>query len=273
MIQKEAIDRIAELANHNTLAAGLSNVAHRTVALPGDYNLHDLEHLLPHRTRARGRYETTSIQDFCTYPGAAGKGTAVVFVNPEQMTATAIYNLMEDDQPGHCDDLATLGLKKTAAFTALLAVNGARMEQRQIAEWLEDWQSQITAKSAGEEISMSQALSAIRNLTIESVRRRESQENNFSSTQDSFDKIEATSGGRQLPDQFRFSCTPYEGLAERSFALRLSITTGGDKPCYTLRMIALETQEEAMAAEFAEQISQGLSDEQATVRVGKFIAR
>jgi hypothetical protein len=55
------------------------------------------------------------------------------------MTARSVFNIGTLDNPGHADNVASITLKKTAPFRALLQIDGRRLKQKQIAEWLEDW--------------------------------------------------------------------------------------------------------------------------------------
>ncbi|MCY1557308.1 hypothetical protein D9M68_941520 [compost metagenome] len=82
------------------------------------------------------------------------------------------------------------------------------------------------------------------------------------------DRIEAESQDR-LPDALHFAVVPYEGLIERSFTLRLSILTGGDKPALKLRWVGEELQREEIAQEFKVALSTNIG-EAATLYLGSF---
>lgn len=64
------------------------------------------------------------------------------------MLARSIFNIGTLDNPGHADNVASIKLKKTAPFRALLSINGDHLNQKQIAEWLEDWSDYLTAFDA-----------------------------------------------------------------------------------------------------------------------------
>ncbi|MCV5132407.1 DUF2303 family protein, partial [Escherichia coli] len=82
---------------------------------------------------------TASIDDFTRYSkDLADEGTRC-FIDADNMRAVSVLNLGTIDEPGHADNTATLKLKKTAPFSALLSVNGERNSQKSLAEWIEDW--------------------------------------------------------------------------------------------------------------------------------------
>lgn len=66
---------------------------------------------------------------------------------------------------------------------------------------------------------------------------------------------------------------PYEGLGERTFTLKLSILTGGDKPALKLRWVGKEVQQEEIAQEFkavlTEKVGTAASLTLGTFSVGK----
>ena len=64
---------------------------------------------------------------------------------------------------------------------------------------------------------------------------------------------------------------PFEGLAERSFKLRLSII-GGDRPTLVIRIVQLEAQQEDMATEFRDLLVGKFKDSQVETFIGSFSA-
>jgi len=256
MFTEEAIIALQEHASINAASTALagSSETKDLVALPSDYKVHDLEHHLPLRRRARGTMETSALQAFGAYTIAHQEPGAAVFIDPESMIAKAVLNLGTPDQPGQTDNRAQLKPKRTAAFTALLQhANGAAMKQATVAEFLEDWADNIYCTNSEGDIALPKAVAAIRKLTIETMRKLESSEQTLSASRSAFESVQATSVD-PIPTGIIFNCNPYQDLAPRQFLLRLAIITGDQKPAITLRIIKAEEHTEEMAQELADLI-------------------
>lgn len=238
--------------------------------LPGDFKVHDLESKLAGRVRYRGTMSTKSIRDYIAYVKQFGEAGSGCFVDADQMVATTLFNLGGIDNPGHGDFKATLGLDKTAEFKALLEINGQRQTQKDMAEFMEDYLAEITCyDAAGDAMDASRAIAAVRKVTIEATRKQESEENSFSAKRSAMEEIEAKSE-LGLPCGFRFECIPYNGLALRSFDLRLSVLTGGDRPMLVARIKRLEVQEQEMGEEFHSLLEQAFDSTEVETYIGSF---
>ena len=77
-------------------------------ALPNDTKVLDLEQFKPQRNRFRGKFATSSVEDFVNYTEAKADLGAECFVYPDDMTATAVLNLGSINAPGHADSLAKM---------------------------------------------------------------------------------------------------------------------------------------------------------------------
>lgn len=269
MFDKETLTALQESQSIAAASTAL-NAAGSTydvAAMPSDYKLHNLEQYLPARRRARGTMTTTSLDSFACYTKAHAEDGASVFVNSDNMSATAILNLGTPDVPGHADDRANLDIKRTATFAAMLAVaTGAGHKQSTIAEFLEDWPDQIKCCNEAGVISNAKAIAAVRKLTIESMRKLESEEQQLSASRSAFESVQATSK-EPIPTIIEFKCQPYADLHERTFALRLAIRTEGDKPTISIRVIKAEQQNEEMSSELADRIIAAFESS----NVGEFI--
>ncbi|KEY58465.1 YfdQ family protein [Serratia sp. DD3] len=241
--------------------------------LPKDVNIESLECFQKNRFRFRGRMETTSIDDFARYSiGYANAGDpARCFIDAEKMSARSVFNIGTLTAPGHADNVADINLKKTAPFRALLEINGKRLNQKQIAEWLEDWSDFLTAFDAsGETMTMAQAASAVRRVSIKQMQESDHEDGDFSGKRSLMQSVEATSK-EVMPVAFEFKCVPYEGLNERRFSLRNSLLKS-DEPSFVLRIVQLEAQEEDIAIEFRDLLISKFSDESVETFIGSFKA-
>ena len=263
MFDKESIELLQESAAIQQASNAVSQAFEdkALVALPQHFKEHDLEQYLPTRRRSRGVMSTDSLGSFADYTKAHAEAGATVFVNAESMQAVGVLNLGTPDAPGHADNKAKLSLKRTAAFTALLAhANnaGRGMTQTVASEFLEDWPEQIQCFNEEGQITLPKAIAALRKLTIESMRKLENSEQSLSASKSAFESVKATSVD-PIPTTIYFKCVPYQDLAERLFVLRLGVLTGNDKPQITLRIVKAELHNEEMAQELAKLTSDALA--------------
>jgi len=245
------------------------------VAIPEGVKVADLEQYLQNRRRYRGTMNTMVIDEFIEFVTATEDSYGVAssnfpcFVNPEAMAATTYFNLGDTDYPGHGDHLAKLKLKRTSTFEEVLKINGNKLEQRELAEWMEDWVDVLAATNEhGDPIPMSAAVAGIRRITIGSNAEATSEQTNFGSKVSAMAEVEAKNRD-QLPAFLQFICEPYQGLSERTFTLRLNIITG-EKPRIGVRIVRLETAEEEMAKELEELLRVGFEDTAVRTFVGTF---
>ena len=222
-------------------------------ALHEDVKVHDLEHLLPCRRRARGTMSTAYVAPFAQYATAYAEPGAAVFVDAEHMAATAVLDLGTKETPGHTDNRAKLQPTKTAAYAALLVINGRAQSQQALVEFFEDWGSvaRLSFFAGDDEVTPGKALAAVRRITIENLRKVESEEQQLSANRTAFESVKATSH-EPIPTTIYYTCKPYADLVERTFVLRLSILTGDKAPSLVLRIQNLEAHVEAMGGELAE---------------------
>ncbi len=252
-------DAIQELSKAQAITAACAQVAAlktngAAVALPNEFQVHDLEKLLPTRRRARGTMETSSIADFAAYVAQHQEKGAAVFVSPNAMVANAVLNLGTPEAPGHADNRAQFKPRMTAAYSALTQVaQGQALEQSRVAEFLEDWAHVITCFHEAAELSPGKAVAAVRNITIDALRKVEASEQQLSASKSAFESVTASSK-ETLPTHVYFKCVPFHEFAERTFVMRLGIRTS-DKPAITLRVINREQHDEDMAAELRAKVN------------------
>lgn len=272
MLTKEAVQELTKAQAITAAAEAVTGQVETLVALPSEFTVHDLEKYLTIRRRARGTMTTSTVADFAAYTEAHAEGGASVFVNQDDMTATAVLNLGTPEAPGHADNRAKLQPKKTAAFVALQNVaHGRAITQQAAAEFMEDWPAEMEFfNAASEPLGHGQAITAVRKITIEGLNRVESATQQLSAERSTFEKIEAK-GADLIPTTIYFRCKPYVDLAPRLFVLRLGIITGGKDPAITLRVQNAEKHAEEMAAELAQLVTAAIGDT-AAVLVGSYAA-
>lgn len=264
MFDKEAIQELSQATAINAAVNALDsaiNGGDGAAALPQDFHIHDFEGYMPHRRRARGVMTTEALDDFATYTKEHRDLGATVFVDQNAMRATAVLNLGTPAEPGHADNCARYAPPYLAAYAAMLQLNGRALSQQDAAEFLEDWPGYWAAFHDGEGMTNHAAVvAAVRNITIEALRRAESSVGQLSAQQSTLDQIKATSGANKLPTHIYFKCVPYLGFNERTFVLRLSIHTGEKAPSLKLRIVNREQHLEELGQELAEKVRQAIGD-------------
>lgn len=270
-VDTTAISQIRDMVLSQLVEEKLAGADCPAVALPNDVNVKNLESLYADRFRFRGKMETQSIDDFIRYStGFAAVGTRC-FINADRMNAVSVFNLGTLDNPGHADNVAVLALKRTAPFAALLSINGDRNNQKQLAEWLEDWSDYVIGFDAeGNSIEAKRAAAAVRKITIDAIRSAEYEDQDFSGRRSVMESVEAKSKDI-MPVAFEFKCVPYEGLGEYRIKLRMSILAS-DSPVLVLRITQLESYEEEMAAEFRDLLVEKFKDGKVETFIGTFSA-
>lgn len=252
------------------------------LAVPDGVKLSNAEHLQEGRSRFRGRYSTTRLAEFNAYTKArheaiadsasefAGAGKTSTFVNADNGTAVAFFNLGDVSNPGHADDAAVLSLAKTAAYAALLSIAGKQLKQRQLAEFLEDWFDIVapTYSEASPEKGtpgLSAAIAAIRDITIAAKAEATSVQGDLNASRTALEEVEARSR-KTLPTGFLFAASPYEGFLQRTFTLRLSVLPQEKDPLLTLRIVGLADIDERVGQEFEDKVRSGMPEGVSTYR-------
>ncbi|HBD7021804.1 TPA: YfdQ family protein [Citrobacter koseri] len=268
-----AIQEVQKLAIAGLSIGNIDATECPTALVPENAQIESLEHFNSQRFRFRGAMTTTSIDDFVRYSKgyASTSEPARCFIDADNMTARSVFNIGTLDNPGHADNVASITLKKTAPFRALLQLDGQRLKQKQIAEWLEDWSDYLLAFDAdGKTMEISQAAQAVRRITIQQATQQDHETGDFAGKKSLMQSVEASSKD-VMPVAFEFKCVPYEGLGERRFSLRNSLLTS-DEPCFVLRIVQLEAQEEAIANEFRDLLISKFDGESVETFIGNFKA-
>ncbi|MEN3178409.1 DUF2303 family protein [Klebsiella pneumoniae] len=195
-LDSSAINQIKDLVLSGYHLNDIHGLACPTTILPEGTTVASLERFALERYRFRGAMDTTSIDDFVRYSvGYAQEDEkARCFIDADNMLARSIFNIGTLDNPGHADNVASIKLKKTAPFRALLSINGDHLNQKQIAEWLEDWSDYLIAFDAdGNTMKIAQAAQAVRRVTIQQTNASDHEDGDFSGKKSLMQSIEASS--------------------------------------------------------------------------------
>lgn len=273
-MDNSAIKQIQQAQTTDAIQAaiGLLNTSEPMVAVPNDFAIKSLEQHMPNRSRFRGSFETNTMGAFSDYTKEHKQGCASCFVNGDSMKAKVIFDIGDKDTAGHCDHTALIQAIKLCDYSALLRINGDTLNQKELAEWVEDWADNITMiDKAGGEIDTGLAVAAIRTLTITSKQESSHVEETLRSNRSVMEEIEAD-GGDSLPHAISFRCKPYECIDFRNFVIRVSVLKSHEKPRFSLRVIQLELHQEQMANEFSELVKTSLEGTDIKTYMGSFLS-
>lgn len=218
--------------------------------IPSGIELTSLESYMENATRYRLNFSTTSIEDFFNYNELHDQVGASCFINAETMVAKSIFDLGTTETPGHKANTAKLKMKKTSAFDAICERNGFKIDQKDAAEFIEDWSDNISVfNDDGVPMTNIAAAQSLRNLTIEAAREINSKVGNFSESMSTIERIEAKNQ-ETIPAKLVFKCETYNGLSDRELNVRVGVLTGSDRPSIVFRIINIEKLQEEIADEF-----------------------
>ncbi len=235
-LNADAIKSILELSS----AAQPTNTFIPTIVMPQGCTLVDLEKFMDAPARKRGVFRTVRIDDFCIYVDHEKTNDTAIFVAPDGKKTVAVIDYGNHSFPQWGDHRATLTLKETPEFEALQALCKRELSQRDIIEWIEDWSATITPHINGSEITPLAAITALRKVKIDQKASATVTDQNFQAARSTMEMIEASSADGPLPNGLDLTCNIYESTALRTIRTRLAMKTGGDKPYFTLRIIAIE---------------------------------
>ncbi|BBW91843.1 hypothetical protein PS1M3_19300 [Pseudoalteromonas sp. PS1M3] len=269
MLDKKALEHIAESANIPDLIEQVKGTKNPLAVLPSSFELQSLEQFMPNRTSYRGTMETNSVADFFSYCKDYAEEGSKCFVD-DSMAAVTIFDMGTESAPKHMKHKSILTLKKMSAYKELLSNVGSRMSQKDLSDFIEDLGDYMAINSTTESaMTIAQAAQAVKSVTIEQIKKSSSVVGDFDESQEDLHSIGAKNKD-SLPAYIRFSCTPYSGLLSREFIVRVSIMTGYEKPIFNLRIIKHEQHIEEMAEEFKSLVIEGLESTEIKTFIGSF---
>lgn len=267
-------------AQQKAQTAAESAGAKAIAVLHKDLVVHDLESRRLNRTRFRGTFDTTSLDDFTAYTKTRSQDERNVgetiqgFISIKNgLSCHVFFNLGTTVSPGHADDKAVLTMQPTPEYSHVVSNGPRKMSQRDFVAFVEDWRDFITPIVVNDDEEMSPlkiptTLAALRNMTVATVSESNSSVSDVGQSTSSMDDIRAKSLGT-LPTHFILKTCGYEGLDQREIVLRMIISTDDTKSAFTLSPVGHATVIEQMAQNFKSKIVDGLGDV-GTFLIGSF---
>lgn len=272
MQTKEALELIVNTAISNTgsLNDQVSEITEGLLIAPSDFRLIDLEKQMLARRRFRGRYKTSDINNFTDYANTHTADAIFVDTDSMPMDAVAIFDLGNALQPGHVEHTAALALISSPAYKAARDINGQRLKQGELADFIEDWMPQLEILCDGAVQNPLQAIQAVRNITITASVSAQHGENNFSASRSAIEEIEARSAAHQLPTHINFTLVPHVGFDPVTISFRVAVITDKDAPRLTLRWMQQDIQEQQIGENFKTLIANSITGDKTNIHIGTF---
>lgn len=255
-MEQAAVQQIADLAVAAQSKLPVQVDAGASIAiLPEGFKLHSTEKFNAQRDRYRGRYETRSIPSYVQYIEFRNNGedeNVQTYIDTTRgLSAQTFLNLGDIIDPGHGDDTAILNLEKKAEFARAEGLNGNRLRQQQLIDFVDDWAEFLEAYNDEGEIDLEKAIRALRKVKITRGSELDSQVRDFGHQVSALEKLEATGVDENLPHYFILKTECFHGLNERTVKLSLRISANNDDaPGFVLRIAGEEALIEALAEEF-----------------------
>jgi uncharacterized protein YfdQ (DUF2303 family) len=285
MLTLEVIEALREAKVTRDLESTLDrNTSDRNaMVVPNTHQIVNIEQYKDGPARRVSAVAMTDVESFATYVKAHRPETSQVFVDSENLKVEAILDYWRDYQPvidesvvqrerppGHAQNTAVLTLKPTAEYQSFLAVcRGIQLSQTEAAEYVEDWANSIQSTDGWNAAFAKRLVSAIRSMTIEALRKVETEQQSLSASQTAFESVKVADSENKLPDGFVQIITPSEGLNHISVFVRISVITADKTPKIVFRPAKLQGHQVAIAKDLASKVREELPGY--SVLIGKLV--
>lgn len=264
-MEQQAVKQIADLAiaAQGTMPVQVDSNASIAI-VPEGFKIYSTEKYNANRDRYRGNYRTSAIPSFAEYlkyrNDGADENVQTYISTDRGLSAQTFLNLGDVVVPGHGDDTATLTLEKKAEFARIESLNGNRLRQQQLIDFVDDWADFLEAHNESGEVPLEKAIRALRKVKITKGSELDSRVQDFGHQVSAMEKLEATGVDENLPHYFILNTECYHGLYLRSVKISLRISANNDDaPGFVLRIVGEEALTEALAEEFKDILTDRLA--------------
>lgn len=260
MLDKEAITHLQSIA---VAAAGASkeHTDHGFLMVPPGFKTESLDQFMRCTSHFRESFRTDHIQSFIEYLDS--NDAMPCYIDKKGMCAKVIFDAGDIHEPGHRLHQAYLDLTISPLFKSARNMAALHMcSQRDLAEWLEDWRTHLSAESAfGEEIELRKVINAVRNFQVRGKSGSDHSQESLKASKSAFAQIEANNKDH-IPEFIIAHGEPYFGLPDIDIAMRLSVrlSTDDEPPMFSLSIVRADHLMNTIAESFAETIRNAIDD-------------
>lgn len=274
MLDNSGIQKIADLAISQAANDAISGKGIDAVVIPKDHQLQSLEHLNAKPDFFRGKFITSVLAEFNEYVTKHGRSDTGVFIDQDNMIAKAIIDMGSHTDPQWGKHSASIGLKNTPAYSALLDFAGRTLKQQDFIDFAEDWQDSILfyfdvgADATMASTDFSQTIKTLRRLKVSANATSEQTVGNFATARSAMESIEVKAGQNELPAGFIFKTIPHGGFESVVFNCQLRADIDDKNVCLKYRIGQLEQHKEQIANAFRDKIKDGIKTDGVTIFIG-----
>lgn len=211
------------------------------LVVPEDYQLHDLEKVLPAPRRAVQAVTVQSLDSLADYVNRFGTGHTAVFCDSTEgkQSITAVIDYHTPATPAWCGHTATWGCKTTIEWNRWMEVDGAWMPQEKFALFMEAQAQDIVAAEIGFEgdkrrtptaaamLTIARKLRAERSARWEAGEHKENGDGMLAFTQETKGQVKGR-GDLVIPEYFAVSLRVFEGSEPSVTPVRFMYAVGDD---------------------------------------------
>lgn len=224
----------------------------------------DLDTYADGKRRKTGEYRTANVADFVRFiKDETTPEQCKIFVDDDAMSATAYLNYGHDGfEQGKLDYKAAVNLRKTPVFDKLVSLHYNTISQQQLIDFLTDYAPLLHPINAQEDdISIGNAISSLRQVTIDETKNSINEVQNFGETRSTFEKVQARAANDTMPVMFHISDACYQSLPKTDITMRIVIHAKDGKPYFKLMINAIDLLQLERAETFVKMINDDLAGE------------
>ena len=244
------------------------------ILVPQGIDMRDVEIYQEYRRRFRGTFETDDILAFGGYVIRSAQPVEqppLVYVNAPE--AVCYFDQGDAVHPGHCDHRAELTVTWTPFWKAMREIAGRWQTQRDLIEWLIDWNQELSGiDKDGATMTVEQIIAAVRRIDVQSSAKSTTNVDNMAESRSRFQQMRADNE-EALPKQILFSQPAYfeTDIVEGKMDVYLSLEED-NPPRIKLRLRSAEAVEDFVKASFEKAVSEACASKALTIK-GRFQPR
>lgn len=259
-MDKSAIEQISSLAT----AAATNQFLNGAIITQKDQQLVSLEHLQDQPNSFKGQFKTSLLTEFNEYVNKNADYRSSVFIDHDNMTATAIMDLGDGNEPHWGRHKASIHLKDTPTYQAVKANNDRLLKQQDFIDFVEDFSGNISffwdnGDGTKRFETADKTTRILRRLKVTGNAEKEQVASNYAQSLSTLEQIEIKAGQEELPAGFVFTTQPYEGFADRSLFCQLRAASDEKEVKLKYRIMRFEKEKEEIAGEFRTLITAEIS--------------
>lgn len=259
-LDKETLEYLSQLM---TAAQEVPDSDRKFMLVPNSMKTVSLETYQNNPDDFTARFSTHLISAFLDYANfAKSENTTAIFIDVDDLSANAIFDMGDIVVPGWGNHCATLKLRRTALFVNLLMImeNNIKLSQRDLFDFLLDWPDNLVCMVNDTTLPTADVIQRLRKITVGATASKQSHEGDFARSRTAFEEIEVSAEGGPLPSTLVATLQPYYGLGEYTMKFRIGYLDNDDEPLFRLHPVEFEALKEQIASDFAQVLQQSLPD-------------